>query len=183
MVAISAVMLIGFLTGFFWLDDFTRLLGALGIASVAGDDLVIATLRGFQISVSISSLRVFLAAGSVFFEFIIIIQAMFDRILDSLKALIRPLIMLVPISAFLVSAYDTFEPVVRSLLPVEFGGANPDYIATAASNDTLARSVLFTFGAMLLYLLLSSVIGGGSVAEVRALRAELRRCRERLRQG
>lgn len=180
-VALSAVLLICFLTGFFWLNDFAQLLGILGIASVSGNDLVIASLGGFQISMSLTSLRVFLAAGAVFFEFIIIIQAMFDRVLDSLRALIRPLVMLVPIYIFVSNAYETFEPVVRSLLPPELGGANPNYIAAAASNETLANNVFITFLAMLLYLFLSSILGGGTAAEVRNLRAELKKCQDKQR--
>ncbi len=183
MAAISAVMLVLFLTGFFWLDEFIQLTNVLGLASVAGDDLVIGSVAGFQISMSISSLRMFLAAAAVFFEFIIIIDVMFDRILDSLRALIRPLVMLVPISAFVFSAYRTFEPIIRSILPPELGGANPEYLSTAASNETLAQNLLLTFGAMLLYLLLSAIFGSSSSAEVKALRAELKKCRDRQRQG
>ena len=182
MVAISSVLLVGCLFGFFWLNEIVQTMGIFGVSTV-GDDIILATLNNFQIAVSMSALRVLLAGGSVFFQFIIIVRVMSDRIFDSLRVLIRPLIMLVPISVFVLSAFRTFEPIIRSLLPPELGGENPDYIASVANSETLARSVLITFGAMLFYLVLSAIMGDNSSAEIRNLRAELRRCRERQRQG
>ena len=176
------MMLIGFLGAFFGLEYIINILEQFGI-STANDYIVLTAIGNIQISVSIAALRVFLAAGAVFFEFVIIIQAMSDRIFDTLKALIRPLIMIIPISVFFSAVYKTFEPVIRSLLPLEFGGTNPNYIATAADNGILVRNVLITFGAMLLYILFNTILGGGTSAEVKTLQAELKRCRDRLRRG
>lgn len=174
------ILLIGFLAGFYGLDYVLQALQGLGLASVSGDSVALAQVAGMQISLSLSALRVFLAAGAVFTQFVIVLS-MFDTVLDALKLIIRPLLMLVPIIVFLFTAYNTFEPIVRSLLPAEVGGADSAYIANLADNE-LPRTLLYMFGAIIFFWLMSGVLYSRSAAaEVERLRAELRRCQERQR--
>ncbi len=178
MVTLFALLLVIFLIAFFGLDQFTQLLGI----AVANDNIPIATINNVQIMLSRSELRVFLGGGIVFFEFAIIMLSMFDRVLDSLKAVVKPITVLVPLIGFVYSVYQTFSPVVKSLLPTEIGGAEPGYIATAAQDETLGLNVLLTFGMMLLYLAITRIVGGDS-PEVKALKAENARLKKELRRG
>ncbi len=178
-VALSFLFLIIFLAAFFGLDQFVQGLQAAGLATVSGDNLILATVGNFQISVSLSAIQTFLAAGAVFFEFVIILS-LFDNVLNALKTVVRPLLLLLPLVIFLYSAYVTFLPVVRSLLPPALGGADPTYLAQAATND-LPRNLLITFGALVFFLLMSSLLTGSSTSEANRLRSELKKCRDQQR--
>lgn len=176
-VALSAVFLVVFLAAFFWLDQFTQILVGLQVANIAGDDLVLGAIRGFQISVSMTGLRVFLGGGAVFFEFLIIIMSLLDHVMDTIKALIRPLTVVVPLIAFLYSAYQTFDPIVRSLLPTEISGASTNLVEIV-SQQQFNQKVLLTFATMLLFLLFSRLFISES-AQIRALKAENQRLKRK----
>lgn len=177
MVPLSALLLIIFLAAFFWLDQFTQILAGLQIANIAGDDIVLGAIRGFQVSISKAGLRAFLGAGAVFFEFLIIVLSLLDRVMDTIKALVRPLTVIVPLAGFLYSAYQTFEPIVRSLLPTEISGASTNLVEIV-SQPQFNQRVLITFALMVLYLLFSRLFAADN-AEVRALRAENQRLKKR----
>jgi hypothetical protein len=100
----------------------------------------------------------------------------FDRVLDTIRALIRPLAVLVPLGAFLVSAYETFAPIIRILLPAPLGSGTPNEIAAAVSTETLKMNVLLTFGFMVVYLITTYFLKEDS-KEIKALRAEIAKLR------
>jgi hypothetical protein len=170
-VALFALLLIIFLAAFFGLDLLT--------GPGAGGDIYIATVQNNDVFLSSSGIRVFLVGGILFFEFVIIVASLFDRMLNTIRVIIRPLITLIPLSAFLYSAYQTFYPIIKSLVPID-GEADPGQIAEIVNNSGFNSDVLQTIGTMLLYLIVAKVIGRGMVDadEVRAMRAELRRYRK-----
>jgi len=174
--ALSAILLIIFLIAFVSLDQILPLLNALGIASTA-DAINLPNIAGLHLSISKAGLRVLLGGGAVFFQFIIIITSMLDRIMDTLKAVVRPITILVPLIAFLFSAYQTLEPVIKSLLPTEITGASVDFAATVNQTE-FSRNVILTFGTMVLYLLFSRIFRPES-DEVKSLRAEIRRLKRK----
>ena len=171
MIALFVLLLIVFFATFFGFDTLAHSMGAAG-----GDVVQIATVQDFQISLSLPALRAFLGGGIVFFEFIIIVFSVLDRVLDTIRALIRPLAVLVPLGAFLVSAYKTFEPIIRILLPAPVGAGNPDEIAAAVNAPAFNTNVLLTFGTMVVYLITTYFLKEEG-KEVKALRAEIAKLR------
>jgi hypothetical protein len=171
LVALFVLLLILFLGAFFGLDLLT---GPAG-----GGDIYIATVQNNDVFLSSAGIRVFLVGGILFFEFVIIVLSLFDRMINTIRVIIRPLITLIPLSAFLYSAYETFYPILRTLLPIG-GEADAGRIAEIVNNPGFNSDVLQTIGTMLLYLIVAKIIGRGVVdaSEARAMRAELQRYRK-----
>ena len=129
------------------------------------------------------AVQVFLGGGIVFLEFIIILFSMLDRIVDTIKEVIRPVAKLIPLGAFLTAIYQTFEPIVKSFFPQQIVGAagnNPGYIVQAVNDGSLTRGILLTLGTMILFILAGRALRPDN-AEVRKLQAELARTRKALR--
>ncbi len=166
MVVLLVLLLIALFAAFFGLDQFIH---AAGIAT-NNSDILLTTINNYQVSLSIASVRTVLGVGIVFLELLIIIMSVFGRILDTLRATIRPIVTLIPLAGFLVSVYNTFRPIVESLLP----GGDATYIAQAVNDTGFTQSLTQTFGLMLLFLLVTVILGGES-GEVRRLKAELRK--------
>ena len=129
--------------------------------------------------ISLSAVRVFLGIGIAFCEMAIIALSMLDRIGDTIKETIRPLMRLIPLGAFLTAIWNTFSPIIFSLLPAgvaqAFGTAkNEGYITQAVNNGTFSEGVILTLATMLFFILTTYALGRHrDSAEVRALRAEL----------
>jgi len=154
-------LLLVFLGMFLGLDFYTT--------ATASQDVYIATVQNNQVFMSGTGARVVLVLGIVFCEFVIIFLSVFDRILDTVKMLIRPILTTVPLATFLYSTYQTFVPIVRNLIPVQ--GGDPVKIAEVVSDPAFDSRILITIGAMLFYLAVSRVFGGEH-AEIQKLRAE-----------
>lgn len=170
MVALFVMLLAIFLAAFFGFDSITHAMGVPGDASA-----VAVGVGPVSFPVSLAAVRLALGGGIVFFEFLIIILSVFDRVLDTIKAVIKPIAILVPLAGFVYSTYQTFAPVVQSLLP----GASANATAMLSGPD-FNRNILLTFGTMLLYLLLSRILSPES-SELRALRAEVRKLKGKSR--
>ena len=174
-IALFVLLLIGFFAAFFGFDALAHAMGA------ASTDVVvhIATIQDFQISLSLPALRAFLGSGIVFFEFIIIVFSVLDRVLDTIRALIKPIAVLVPLGAFLVSAYKTFEPIINTVLPKPYGAGEPAAIAGAVDSPAFSTNVLLTFATMVVYLITTYFLREES-KEVKALKAENAKLRRQL---
>jgi hypothetical protein len=170
-IALFVLLLIVFFAAFFGFDMIAQSFGAASTG-----DVQIATVQGFQISLSLPALRALLGGGIIFCEFVIIVFSVLDRILETIRALIRPVAVLLPLSGFVLSAYKTFEPIIRVLLPAPFGQGNPTEIATAVNAPAFNLNVLLTFGMMVVYLITTYFLREES-REVRALRAEIAKLR------
>ena len=165
MVAIFILLLLTFFAAFFGLEQLTQ---ALGMAT-NNNTILLGTVSGYQISLSMAAVRTFLGGGIVFFELIIIILSVFDRIMDTIKATVRPVATLVPLVAFLYSVYNTFRPIVQNLM-----GGDVQVIATTVNQPSFNLDVLSTFGLMVLFLVVAAILGGEN-AEVKRLRTELQK--------
>jgi hypothetical protein len=176
-VAFFVLLLIIFFATFFGLDHITQ---AAGLSTV-NNDILLTTIRDQQILLSKAGVRTFLGGGIVFFELIIIILSVFDRIMDTIKATVRPVAVLVPLVAFLYSVYQTFRPVILSLLPAEVGGGDVTYIAQVVNDPAFNQNVLSTFALMVLFLVFAGILGGDD-AEVKRLKAEVQRLKKAKKQ-
>lgn len=169
MVALFVLLLLIFFAAFFGLDQATQ---AFGIAS-NNSDILLTTVGDYQVSLSRAAVRVFLGAGIVLFQLLIIIMSVFDRIMDTIKATIRPVATLVPLVAFLFSVYNTFRPIIENFL-----SGDVEFIAQTVNDPAFTQQMLVTFGLMILFLLVAAILGGES-AEVRRMRSELQRYKKR----
>lgn len=159
-----------FFAAFFGLD---QIIQAAGVAT-SNNDILLATVNDYQVSLSIAAVRTILGGGIVFLELLIIITSVFDRILDTLRSTIRPIVTLVPLVGFIISIYNTFRPIVESFLP----GGDATYVAQAVNDTAFTQSLTRTFGLMILFILVTLILGRES-GEVRRLKAELRKYQKR----
>lgn len=148
------------------------------------------------VSVFDSGVQVFLALCVVFLEFAIIFFSLLDRIGDTIKAVLKPLVSLLPLAAFVASIQRTFTPLFLSILPentaIQIGGAelaantgmtaNESYIAAAINNGSFTTNVLLTVITMALFALVSFATTQRKdiATEIRQLRAENARYRRLL---
>jgi hypothetical protein len=115
--------------------------------------------------------RAFLGIAILICEFIIILFAMLYGVADTLRDIIRPLARLIPLGLFLLAIYRTFVPIFTSEDPVA-------YLTTAAADGTLTRTILFSLGTMLLFVLANRALGG-ETSKIKSLEAELAKHRRR----
>lgn len=148
MVILFVFLLIIFLAAFFGIDL---------LPTTPSGDIYVATVQNNQVFLSGTGIRIVLVAGILFCEFVIIFTALLDRMLDTLKLIIRPLLTLVPLGTFLYSTYNTFRPIVEKLLPT--GGADVAGVAQIVAQPEFNNRVLGTIGAMLLYLIVAQILG------------------------
>ena len=132
--------------------------------------------------------QVFLAIGIVFLEFVIIFVSLLDRIGETIKAVLKPLLSLLPLGFFVSAVQKTFTPIFLSVLPdnlaLQFGGVsiaadagmaqNENYIAAAVADGSFATNVLLTVVTMLFFAVISyfTVKPRDFSGEVKRLRAE-----------
>ncbi len=123
-------------------------------------------------------------------------MSLLDRIGETIKAVLKPLLSLVPLVGFISAVKETFTPIFLSVLPdnlaLEFGGAtitadagiaqNENYLAAAVADGSFTTNVLLTVGTMLLFALTSHLMirPAGSSEEVKKLRADNDRLRKML---
>lgn len=181
---ILVILLIIFLCAFLGLRPFTASVMQAQDVSIMG------------ISIFGVGFQVFLALGVVFLEFAIIFFSLLDRIGDTIKAVLKPLVSLLPLGAFVAAVQKTFTPIFLSILPdtwaIQFGaaniaanagiGQNESYIAQAIANGSFTVNVLLTVVTMFLFAVISYATARPAdfAAEVRRLRAENARFRKLL---
>ncbi len=175
-VFILVLLLLGFLAAYF------------GFPVIS---LVFTEVTGSEVRVMGSSLeqltqdprvQVFLGGGIILIQFAIILFSMLDRIANTIREIIKPVARLIPLAAFGVAAYQTFEPLISGLLNPNFvaEGADTAALASAVESGAITRAVLITLGTMILFLLSNRLMSAES-EEVKRLRAELARTRRALR--
>lgn len=186
---VFVILLIIFLCAFLGLRPFvTTVLQARGVQA---QDVEVMGVSIFGIGV-----QVFLAIGIIFLEFVIIFISLLDRIGETIKAVLKPLVSLVPLGLFISSLKNTFTPIFLSVLPdnlaLELGGAtltanagvarNEDYLIAAVTNGSFTRDVVLTVVFMLLFAIISytMVKPRDFSEEVKRLRAENERFKKLL---
>ena len=177
---IFIILLIVFLGGFFGLGYFD-----IQISNTAPP--LIASLN--QAGISMTQIQIILGIGILFCQFAIILFSMLDPIADTIKAIIKPLVRLVPLIAFLTSIWKTYAPVLFSILPAgvaqAFGVTKVEgYMAQAVSTGAFTTGVLITLGTMVLFVVTTFALGRSQdSAQVKALKAENAKLRRQLRGG
>lgn len=140
-----------------------------------------------DVGISANNLRALFGIGLVFSELAIIALSMLDRIGDTIKETLRPLARLVPLLVFLTSVWDTYSPLLLSLLPASvaewFG--RPEYasysIAQAVEGSDFTYGVILTLVTMLFFVVVNYALGRPKDnAELRRLRAEVARYKKML---
>jgi len=133
------------------------------------------TIAGTPVQ-DVAQIQVLLAGGMAFFQVAIVVFALLDRIADTIKLIIKPFAVLLPLAGFLLTMYNTFMPILAPFIPQQI--ANTLGISATASatswvtNPTFATGVLITLGMMLLFLATYKALTAES-SEIRALKAEL----------
>ena len=133
------------------------------------------------VSMQSAQIQVLAASGIAFFQFAIVIFSVLDRIADTIKLIIKPIAVLLPLVAFLFTSYKTFSPILATFLPGDlFGTQTTADLATVVSSQQFATGILITLGTMLLFLLSYKALTAES-QEIKALKSELARTRRALR--
>jgi hypothetical protein len=131
--------------------------------------------------------RFFLGFAIIFCEFAIILFAMLDRIGDTIKEIIKPMVRLLPLGAFMTTIYHTFSPLAFSLLPpwvAEMFGEPRMSVNSAMESSINNTSILLTIATMFLFLLATKALSEPrETAEVKALKAQIARYKKELRRG
>ena len=140
-----------------------------------------------QIGITTTQIQILLGIGVLFCQFAIILFSMLDKIGATILAVIKPVIRLIPLIAFLTSIWSTYAPVLFNVLPDgvanAFGVAKVDnYMAQAVSDGTFARGVIITLLMMLLFVITTMALGRPEdSARVKALKDENAKLRKQLR--
>jgi hypothetical protein len=151
----------------------------LEILRATQQDMLVMGTYNLQ-SLQSTEFRAFLGIAIIICEFIIILFSMLFHIADTLRDVIKPMARLVPLGLFVLAIYRTFAPILSSFLPTEITvAAETDpiaYLTAAAADGTLTRTILFSLGSMLLFVLANRALGAES-SELRALKAEVAKLR------
>jgi hypothetical protein len=173
---ISVILLIIFVFAFLTLGYFdvqitdnTTLLAALNSLGITSDEL-----------------QVLLGVAILFCQLAIILFSMLDRIGFAILSIVRPLIRLIPLIAFLTTVWKTYSPIVFNLLPERFAevfGVNTTegYLSQSISDGTFMLGVILTIVTMLFFILVNFAVRPGDTAQVRQLKAENAKLRKQVR--
>lgn len=149
-----------------------------------------ADVRILGISLLSNGFRGFIGLAIVFCEIGIILYSMLDKVGDAIRDVIKPLLRLLPLGAFLSTSYDTFSPLVLSVLPAEVAAAigEPSYenlnFAQVVNTPAFSEGILLTLFTMGLFVFTSKTLSETrDSAQVRELRAEIKRYRKELQRG
>jgi hypothetical protein len=136
-------------------------------------------IRVLGISLTETGFRAFLGFGVVFLEFAVIFFALLDRGGETIKAVLKPLVSLLPLLGFIFSSYQTFAPIFTSLLPRSLAAQagiaqNENYLAQAVNDGSFTRNVVVTVVMMVLFVITTFALSrpDNISSEVRRLREE-----------
>jgi hypothetical protein len=174
------ILLIIFLAGFLGLD--------FGMdVRILGSNPFFASVNQ-QTGIPLETIKNLMGIGVLFCEFVIILFTMLDRIGDTLRESIKPLVRLFPFGLFIITAWNIFSPIILALLPTAMVAAvtsEPQMeLAQAISNASSTPKLLLSLGAMFLFMLTNYALGRvPENPEIRNLRAENARLKKELRRG
>jgi hypothetical protein len=167
------LLLIVFITAFFGMESFVV------------NFMQAADVKVLGISMLDPGFRLFLALGIVFCQLVIIMVAMLDRVGDTIRDVIKPIFRLLPLMAFVTVSYNTFAPIVFSMLPetaAQVAGQSPNYnFAQAVYAPEFSTKIMLTVVTMVLFLITSSTLSDTrDSARVRQLEAQIKRLKRDL---
>lgn len=136
------------------------------------------TLEAYRITQT--QARGALAVGIIFCEFAIIAFWLADAVGGTIRDVLKPLLRLATLSAFLLSVYRAFGPIVDSLFNVN---AEPTTITDVGNLTNLVDDyVVMTIVLMILFLIVNAVLGQRPEVdrEIKRLQAENARLKSKL---
>jgi hypothetical protein len=139
-----------------------------------------------DLGITTDELQVLLGVAILFCQLGIIMFSMLDRIGFAILAIIKPLLRLVPLIAFLTTVWKTYSPIVFNLLPERFseifGVSTTDgYLAQSISDGTFMLGVILTIVTMLVFILVSYALRPGDSPQIRQLKAENAKLKKQVR--
>ena len=139
-----------------------------------------------DVGISMAQVQVLLGVAILFCQLAIILFSMMDRIGYALLAIVKPLIRLVPLLAFLTTVWKTYSPIVFNLLPDRFSeifgvSTTDNYLAQSIADGSFTEGVLVTIITMLLFVLVSYALRPSDSPEIRRLKEENAKLRKQVR--
>lgn len=139
-----------------------------------------------DLGITTDELQILLGVAILFCLLAIILFSMLDRIGFAILSLVKPLLRIIPLLAFLTTVWKTYSPIVFNLLPDRFaeifGVSTTDgYLSQSISDGTFMLGVILTILTMLVFVLVSFVLRPGDTAQVKQLKAENARLRKQVR--
>jgi hypothetical protein len=139
-----------------------------------------------QAGISMTTLQILLGVGILICQMAIILFSMLDRIGYAIRAIVVPLIRLIPLLAFLTSVWKTYSPIIFNLLPPSFGEVfgvttSEGYMVQAVSDGTFSRGVIITLITMIIFVIASFALRPRDSAQIKALKSENAKLRKQVR--
>ena len=139
-----------------------------------------------DVGISTAEVQVLLGVAILFCQLAIILFSMLDRIGFAILAIIKPLLRLVPVLAFLTTVWNTYSPIIFNLLPDRFAeifgvSTTDDYLAQSIADGSFTRGVILTIVTMLFFVIVSYALRPSDSPEVRQLKAENAKLRKQVR--
>jgi len=139
-----------------------------------------------DLGITTDELQILLGVAILFCQLAIILFSMLDRIGFAILAIVKPLLRLVPLIAFLTTVWKTYSPIVFNLLPDRFaeifGVSTADgYLSQSISDGTFMLGVILTIVTMLVFVLVSYALRPGDSPQVRQLKAENAKLKKQVR--
>ncbi|MDM8521236.1 hypothetical protein QUF64_14415 [Anaerolineales bacterium HSG6] len=107
-----------------------------------------------------------------------------DRVGDTVRDVIKPVVRLFPLVAFLSVSYNTFAPIIFSVMPnsmAQVAGEPQVSLAEAVNGPAFSEGILLTLATMMLFLIASSVLNDNRESNrVRQLETQIKRLKRNM---
>ena len=139
-----------------------------------------------DLGISMANVQVLLGVAILFCQIAIILFSMLDRIGFAILSIVKPLLRLVPVLAFLTTVWKTYSPILFNLLPDRFseifgGSTTDDYLAQSIADGSFTRGVILTIVLMLFIIIFSYALRPSDSPQVRQLKAENAKLKRQVR--
>ncbi len=139
-----------------------------------------------DVGITTNELQLLLGVAILFCQLAIILFSMLDRIGSAILAIVKPLLRLIPLIAFLTTVWKTYSPIVFNLLPARFAeifgvSTTDDYLSQSISDGSFMLGVILTIVTMLVFVLFSYALRPGDSTQVRQLKAENAKLKKQVR--
>jgi len=139
-----------------------------------------------DVGISMANVQILLGVAILFCQIAIILFSMLDRIGFAILSIVKPLLRLVPVLAFLTTVWKTYSPILFNLLPDRFSeifgvSTTDDYLAQSIADGSFTRGVIYTIVLMLFIVIFSHALRPGDSPQVRQLKAENAKLKRQVR--
>ena len=139
-----------------------------------------------DLGISMTNVQILLGVAILFCQIAIILFSMLDRIGFAVLAIVKPLLRLVPVLAFLTTVWKTYSPILFNLLPDRFSeifgvSTTDDYLAQSIADGSFTKGVILTIVLMLFIIIFSYALRPSDSPQVRQLKAENAKLKRQVR--